>query len=151
MPVTITMAELADASDVDLGVSDWLEVTQDMIDGFAEATHDHQWIHVDPERAASGPFGTTIAHGYLTVSLLPVLVGGLLEVRDSTMGVNYGMDRLRLTSPVVSGTRVRARAHLVDTEPKAGGLLCRIEVTIEIEGGERPAMVATSLSLRYGG
>jgi acyl dehydratase len=151
MAVTMSMAELAEARDVDLGASDWLQVTQEMIDGFADATLDHQWIHVDAQRAAEGPFGTTIAHGYLTLSLLPVLVGGLLEVPDATMGVNYGLDRLRLTSPVRSGERVRARAHLIETEPKGGGLLCRVEVTVEIEHGERPALVATSLSLRYGG
>jgi acyl dehydratase len=149
--VTMSMAELAEARDVDLGVSAWLEVTQTMIEGFADATLDHQWIHVDAERAAAGPFGTTIAHGYLTLSLLPVLVGGLLEVPDAAMGVNYGLDRLRLTAPVSSGARVRARAKLTDTEPKGGGLLCRVEVTIEIEGHERPALVATTLSLRYAG
>ena len=151
MAVTMTMAELAEGRDVDLGVSDWLEVTQAMIDGFADATLDHQWIHVDAQRAAEGPFGTTIAHGYLTLSLLPVLVGGLLEVPDAAMGVNYGLDRLRLTAPVTSGARVRARAHLTDTEPKGGGLLCRVEVTVEIEGQDRPALIATTLSLRYGG
>jgi acyl dehydratase len=147
--VTMDMAELAESRDVDLGVSDWLEVTQSMIDGFADATLDHQWIHVDEQRAAEGPFGTTVAHGYLTLSLLPVLVGGLLEVPDAVMGVNYGLDRLRLTAPVKSGSRVRASAHLTDTELKGGGLLCRIEVTVEIEGQDRPALVATTLSLRY--
>lgn len=151
MAVSMNMAELAEARDVDLGVSDWLEVTQTMIAGFADATLDHQWIHVDEKRAAEGPFGTTVAHGYLTLSLLPVLVGGLLEVEDAVMGINYGLDRLRLTAPVTSGSRVRARAQLTDTEPKGGGLLCRVEVTVEIEGQDRPALIATTLSLRYGG
>lgn len=149
MAVTMTLEELERASDVDLGSSSWVEVTQEMIDTFADATLDHQWIHVDRERAAAGPFGGTIAHGFLTVSLLPALVGELITVSDSTMGVNYGMDRLRLTSPVKAGSRIRATGRLVDAEAKAGGVLMRIEVTIEIEGGERPALVCTSLLLRY--
>lgn len=151
MTVTMTMAELAAARDVGLGASDWLEVDQRMVDLFAEATRDHQWIHVDAERAAAGPFGTTIAHGYLTLSLLPVLLGQLLEVSDATMGVNYGLDRLRLTAPVKVGQRVRARATLSATEPKAGGLLMRLDVTVEIEGESRPALVAEVLLLRHGG
>jgi acyl dehydratase len=147
---TMTMAELGEAKELDLGVSGWVEVTQEMIDRFAEATGDHQWIHVDPERAAEGPFGRTIAHGYLTLSLLPVLLGDLLQVTDATMGVNYGLDRLRLTSPVKVGARVRSRAMLRATEPKAGGLLVRLDVTVEIEGEDRPALVAEVLLLRYG-
>jgi acyl dehydratase len=149
--VTLTMDELRSARDVDLGASEWVEVTQQMIDGFAEATGDHQWIHVDRERAAQGPFGTTIAHGYLTLSLLPVLLGQLLVTSNATMGVNYGLDKLRLTSPVKVGSRVRARATLTSTEEKAGGLLVRLDVSVEIEGEDRPALVAEVLLLRYGG
>jgi acyl dehydratase len=149
--VTLTMDELRSARDVDLGASEWVEVTQQMIDGFAEATGDHQWIHVDRERAAQGPFGTTIAHGYLTLSLLPVLLGQLLVTSDATMGVNYGLDKLRLTSPVKVGSRVRGRATLTSTEEKAGGLLVRLDVSVEIEGEDRPALVAEVLLLRYGG
>jgi acyl dehydratase len=147
---TLPLAELADATDVDLGTSDWLTVSQDMIDLFADATHDHQWIHVDHERAAKGPFGTTIAHGYLTLSLIPRLIGGLLEVPDARMTVNYGLDKLRLTNPVTSGARIRGRATIVRSEPKGGGTLSHIEVTVEIEGEERPALIATVLSLRFG-
>ena len=148
MTVTLTMAELPDATDLDLGTSEWVTVTQEMIDQFAEATGDHQWIHVDPERAADGPFGGTIAHGYLTLSLLPVMIGGMVEVADASMGVNYGIDKLRLTSPVPVGSRIRAAATLKDTEPKGGGTLMRIEVTVEIEGSDRPALVATVLYVR---
>lgn len=149
MTMMMTMAELATARDVDLGASDWLEITQEMVDQFADATHDHQWIHVEPQRAAQGPFGTTIAHGFMTMSLLPVLLGSLLEITDAKMGVNYGSDRVRLTAPVPVGSRVRAVATLVETEPKAGGTLMHLDTTVEIEGGERPAMIARVLLVRY--
>ena len=148
MTVTLTMAELPDAEDVDLGHSEWVTVTQEMIDLFADATGDHQWIHVDRERAKEGPFGTTIAHGYLTLSMLPKLIGGLMEVPDASMGVNYGIDKLRMTAPVPVDSRVRASARLAGTEPKGGGILMRVEVTIEIEGSDRPALVATVLYVR---
>ena len=150
MPTTLSLAELAEATDVDLGTSDWFTITQDMIDLFADATDDHQWIHVDHERAAEGPFGTTIAHGYLTLSLIPRLIGRLLEVPDARMTVNYGLDKLRLTHPVKSGARIRGHATIARSEPKGGGTLSRIEVTVEIEGEERPALIATVLSLRFG-
>lgn len=150
MPTTLTMEQLGDARDLDLGASDWVTVTQEMIDGFADATGDHQWIHVDRDRAADGPFGAPIAHGYLTLSLLPGLAGGLLKISDAAMSVNYGLDRLRLTAPVRVGKRVRALVVLSSTEPKAGGLLVRNQVTVEIEGEERPALVAETLTLRYG-
>lgn len=149
MPVTLTLAELGEASELELGTSEWFEVTQRMIDTFADATQDHQWIHVDAERAADGPFGTTIAHGYLTLSLLPVLVGGMIEVPDAAMTVNYGLDRLRLTNPVPCGARIRARAVVRGSEPKGGGTLSRTDVTIDIDGQQRPALVAEVLSLRF--
>jgi acyl dehydratase len=147
--ITVTLSELEQLGDIDLGTTDWVQITQEMIDRFADATGDDQWIHVDPERAATGPFGQTIAHGLLTLSLLPALVGELLEVTDSGMGVNYGLDRVRLTSPVPAGSKVRARGRLVGTERKGEGVLMRIETTVEIDGSERPALVATALLLRY--
>ena len=148
MPVTMTLEELADARGLDLGASSWLEVTQDVVGRFADATDDHQWIHVDPERAAKGPFGGTIAHGFWTLAMLPAMVGELLTVPDATMGVNYGSDRVRLTSPVPVGSRVRARGTLSHAESKAGGLLMHVDVEVEIEGAERPALVGRMLFLR---
>ncbi len=150
MAVEMTLEELKQASDVDLGASGWLEVTQERIDLFADATDDHQWIHVDPERAASGPFGTTIAHGYLTISLLPAMVTSIISVTDVKMGVNYGIDKLRLTSPVKVGSRVRAKGRLVSAEDKAGGVLYRVAVEVEIAGEDRPALVGEVLYLVYG-
>ncbi len=149
MTVRVTVAELEQAENVDLGVTDWVVVTQEQVDAFADATGDHQWIHVDRERAAQGPFGGTIAHGFLTLSMLPALMQQLLTVTDVTMGINYGLDRLRLTSPVPVGSKIRARGKLLDTQPKAGGVLYRVEVQVEVEGLDRPALVATSLTLVY--
>lgn len=149
MATTIPFADLAEARDVDLGTSDWLEITQEMVDQFADATLDHQWIHVDHEKAQAGPFGGTIAHGFLTLSLLPYLVGDMLVVPETTMGVNYGLDKLRLTAPVPVGSRVRAKGTLAGCEARGPGMMCRIEVTIEIEGAEKPALVCTWVVLRY--
>lgn len=148
MPVTMTMEDLATAERVDLGASDWLEVTQELVDEFADATDDHQWIHVDAERARQGPFGGTIAHGFWTLAMLPTMVGQLVEITDATMGVNYGSDRVRLTSPVPVGSRVRAVGRLDHVEPKAGGQLMHVDVTIEIADAERPALVGRFLFLR---
>ncbi len=148
MPVTMTMDELAEADGLDMGASDWLEVTQELVDDFADATDDHQWIHVDPERAAEGPFGGTIAHGFWTIAMLPSLLGSMLTVSDSRMGVNYGSDRVRLTSPVPVGSRIRAVATIDHTEPKAGGHLMHVDVTVEIEDADRPALVGRVLLLR---
>lgn len=148
MPVTMALDELADARDLDLGASSWLDVTQDVVDRFADATDDHQWIHVDPERAAEGVFGGTIAHGFWTLAMLPAMVGELLTVPDANMGVNYGSDRVRLTAPVPVGSRVRARGTLSHTESKAGGLLMHVDVEVQIEGAERPALVGRMLFLR---
>lgn len=149
MSIRMTVAALQQAENVDLGVSDWVDVTQEQVDAFADATGDHQWIHVDRERAERGPFGGTIAHGYLTLSMLPVLMQQLLTVTDSAMGINYGLDRLRLTSPVPVGSKIRARGKLLDASPKAGGVLFRVEVAVEVQGADRPALVATNLSLVY--
>lgn len=148
MAVTMTMEELASAEGVDLGSSDWLEVTQELVDQFADATDDHQWIHVDPEKAAEGPFGQTIAHGFWTIAMLPKLLSDMMTVTDSNMGVNYGSDRLRLTSPVPVGSRIRAVATLDHTEPKGGGQLMHVDVTVEIEDADRPAMVGRVLLMR---
>ncbi|MEV7866974.1 MaoC family dehydratase [Streptomyces sp. NPDC088124] len=131
-----------------LGHSDWLEVDQKRIDLFAEATGDHQWIHVDPERAARGPFGTTIAHGYLTLSLLPALVPEVVRVENVKMGINYGTNKVRFPSPVPVGSRLRATAVLKDVTEAGGGVQITTLVTIEREGGDKPACVAESVS-RY--
>ncbi|MEU9981465.1 MaoC family dehydratase [Streptomyces sp. NPDC050856] len=131
-----------------LGHSDWLEVAQQRIDLFAEATGDHQWIHVDPERAAAGPFGTTIAHGYLTLSLLPVLVPQVLRVENVKMGINYGTNKVRFPSPVPVGSRLRATAVLQDVRDAGGGVQVTALVTVEREGGDKPVCVAESVS-RY--
>ncbi|MEZ5653822.1 MAG: MaoC family dehydratase [Burkholderiaceae bacterium] len=134
----------------ELGRGEWLTVDQKMIDLFADATGDHQWIHVDPKRAAEGPFGATIAHGFLTLSLLPKLVASTFEVGDTRMGVNYGLNRVRFPSPVPANSRLRAAVTLLAFEPLPGnGAQLTLEVVIEREGGEKPACVAESVSRRY--
>ena len=133
----------------ELAVSDWLSVDQRRIDLFAEATGDHQWIHVDPERAAKGPFGATIAHGYLTLSLLPHFFESTIVFDDVRMSVNYGLNRVRFTAPVRVGSRLRARCKLLSADAIDGGRHIVIEATIEIEGSERPACVAESIARRY--
>ncbi|MFG2948366.1 MaoC family dehydratase [Streptomyces adustus] len=133
----------------DLGTSDWIEVTQDRIDTFADATGDHQWIHVDPARAAEGPFGAPIAHGYLTLSLFIPLFTELLDVQGVTTKVNYGLDRVRFPSPVKAGSRIRLTAGLAEVEDVPGGVQIAVDGTIEIEGGSKPAAVLRSLSRFY--
>jgi acyl dehydratase len=134
----------------ELGHSDWVEITQEQVDRFAEATGDHQWIHVDPERAErESPFGGPIAHGYLTLSLLPALLPQIAEFTGFRMGVNYGTEKVRFPSPVPVGARVRARATLEAASPFDGGVQMNVGVTIEIEGGSKPAMVATTVVRRY--
>lgn len=142
--------ELAAAEGTSLGPTEWLEITQDRVNLFADATDDHQWIHVDPERAASGPFGTTIAHGFLTLSLTVALTAGLeLDMGDPKMAINYGLDRVRFTAPVPSGSRIRARVVVSSVEEAGGGVQLKRTVTVEREGEERPAMVAETLSRYY--
>ena len=131
-----------------LGVTDWLEITQDRIDTFANATGDHQWIHVDPEKAKSGPFGATIAHGYLTMSLSNYFLPQIVEVRGISMGVNYGVDKVRFPNPVRVGSRVRGTATIASAEPIKGGVQTKTVITIEIEGQDKPACVIESIS-RY--
>ncbi|HSU20299.1 MaoC family dehydratase [Comamonadaceae bacterium OTU4NAUVB1] len=145
-----TLRELADQAGQDVAVSDWLVVTQAQVDRFAEATGDHQWIHVDPERAKAGPFGAPIAHGFLTLSLLPRFFESALEIVESGMGVNYGLNRVRFMSPVPVGSRLRARMKLLSAEPIAGdGYQMTWETTVELEGATKPACVAESVVRRY--
>ena len=134
--------ELAAAVGEQLGQSEWHEITQEQVNLFAEATGDHQWIHVDPAKAASGPFGGTIAHGYLTLSLLPVLVAEVFRVEGVAMGLNYGTNKVRFPAPVPEGSTVRASVELVELSPVAIGSQAVIRVTIEIDGGSKPACVA---------
>ena len=141
--------ELRAAVGEELGPTDWLEIDQKRIDLFAEATGDHQWIHVDPEKAAAGPFGTTIAHGYLTLSLLPYFSPRLLSVEGVRMGVNYGSNKVRFPSPVPVGSRLRASARLAEVTDVPGGVQLVTVVTIEREGGSKPSCVAETVARYY--
>ncbi len=129
-----------------LGHSEWIEIDQDRVNLFADATGDHQWIHVDPERATKGPFGAPIAHGYLTLSISNLFLPQIVEVRGFSAGVNYGVDKVRFPSPVKVGARIRAGAELTAISEVNGGLQTTIVITIEIEGGTKPACVIESLS-----
>jgi acyl dehydratase len=130
-----------------LGTSDWIEVTQEMVDRFAEATGDHQWIHVDVERAAKeSPFGGPIAHGYLTLSLTNLVLPQVVEVRGASLGVNYGTGKVRFPAPVPVGSRVRGTAQLAACDEIAGGIQTTIVITMEVEGGSKPVCVVESLS-----
>ena len=133
----------------ELGVSEWITVEQRRIDQFADATGDHQWIHIDPVRAAAGPFKTTVAHGFLTLSLLPEMSASAFEVRDTRMGVNYGLNRVRFPAPVPSGSRLRGRFKLLSYEPIEGGAQLTVEVTMEREGSPKPVCVAESVARRF--
>jgi len=144
-----SLADLAACAGQDVVVSDWFTVTQQHIDQFASATGDHQWIHVDPERAKAGPFGTTIAHGYLTLSLLAGLTDLSLTVNGVRMGINYGLNKVRFIAPVPANSRVRARMHLLEATPIEGGLQFAWRCTIELEGSDKPACVAEPLSRYY--
>ena len=133
-----------------MGYSDWREITQEHINMFAEATGDYQWIHVDPEKAAAGPFGTTIAHGYMTLALIPVLAGGLTPlVAGIKMEINYGTNKVRFPAPVPVGSRLRAGVAVKAIEEVPGGIQVVSEVTIEREGGDKPACVAETVSRLY--
>lgn len=134
----------------DLGQTTWREITQEMVNTFADATDDHQWIHVDPERAKDGPFGAPIAHGFLTLSLIIPFWGELFDVTDVSTKLNYGLDKVRFTSPVRVGSRVRMHGTIREVEEvKGGGLHLVVDATFEIEGQERPAVVATFLARFY--
>jgi len=143
------LADLQALVGQDLGHSDWLTVDQARIDLFAQATGDHQWIHTDPVRAAAGPYGATVAHGFLTLSLLPVLFQTGFDIGDVRMGVNYGLNRVRFAAPVRAGSRVRGRFRLLSYEPLDGGAQITVESIIELEGSTKPACVAESVSRRY--
>jgi len=150
MTTSLKIADLASRVGQEVGVSEWLEIAQDRIDLFARATEDFQWIHIDRERAKQSPFGSTIAHGFLTLSLLPKLSDSAFEVSDRKMGVNYGLNKLRFTSPVPAGSRVRARFTLTKLESIEGGVQTTWNVVVEREGGDKPVMVAETLSRHYG-
>ncbi|MGW3420960.1 MaoC family dehydratase [Streptomyces phaeochromogenes] len=141
--------ELKKLAGSDLGTSEWIEVTQERVNTFADATGDHQWIHVDEEKAKEGPFGAPIAHGYLTLSLFIPLFTELLDVQGVTTKVNYGLNKVRFPSPVKVGSRIRLVAKLADVEDVAGGVQITVDGTIEIEGAPKPAAVLQSLSRFY--
>jgi acyl dehydratase len=148
--VTIDAAALGDYKGKEVAVSDWVTVTQKMIDAFANATHDHQWIHVDVERATrDSPFKAPIAHGFLTLSLLSHFLGQSIEIAGSRMGVNYGLNRVRFTDPVRVNSRLRARFLLDDVVPLEGGVQMVWAVTVECEGSDKPVLVAQWLGRRY--
>lgn len=149
MTTQLTVEELEGTGERELGTSAWHPVDQRSIDLFAEATGDHQWIHVDPEAAAAGPFGGTIAHGYLSLSMLPMLMSEVMSVEGARMGVNYGIERVRFTAPVPVGSEVRLHAKLLSGERRGEGVLYRVGVQIEIRGSEKPALVGEVLYLVF--
>ncbi len=147
MKVFNGLDELRAAVGSHLGYSDWHEVTQQQVDLFADATGDHQWIHVDPERAKSGPFGGTVAHGYLTLSLLPMLASEVYRVDGLKLAVNYGSDKVRFPAPVPVGSRVRAGVEILGLAPGSLGFTCRAKAVVEIDGTPKPACVAETLTV----
>jgi len=147
-----TFAKLADLQPLvgeHIADSDWIEVTQERIQLFADATNDHQWIHVDVERATAGPFGAPVAHGFMTLSLLPEMGASAMEVLDARMGVNYGLNRVRFPAPVPAGSRVRGRFKLLGFETIEGGAQLTFEVLMEREGSDKPVCVAESVGRRF--
>lgn len=142
-------AELVAAEGVHLGYSEWLEMTQERIDRFADATDDHQWIHTDPQRAASGPYGATIAHGYLTLSLVNRFLPELLRVEGAQMGVNYGCDRVRFPAPVKCGARIRASGELYSVVERKGSSQIVVRVTVDIQSEDRPGAIVDTISRFY--
>jgi acyl dehydratase len=149
MTTSLKIGDLASRVGQEVGVSAWIEIAQDRIDLFAKATEDFQWIHIDQERAKQSPFGTTIAHGFLTLSMLPKLSDSAFELSDRKMGVNYGLNKLRFTSPVPAGSKIRARFTLTKLEDIAGGVQTTWNVVVEREGGDKPVLVAETLSRHY--
>ena len=149
MPTELTREELEQTGERDLGAGEWWKIEQRAIEQFADATGDHQWIHVDPEAAAKGPFGTTVAHGYLSLALLPALLHQLLVVTDARMGINYGIDKVRFTAPVPSGSEVRLHAKLLSAERRGEGIRYRVGVEVEIRGSEKPALVGEVVYLVF--
>jgi len=152
MSTTTTIAELPSLKGQELGTSDWVEITQERVNQFAEATGDHQWIHVDVERAkAESPFGGPIAHGYLTLSLIIPMYSEVLVVSDAKMGVNYGLNKVRFPAPMPVGDKVRMRMELQSVDDIPGGAQITMKLTFEREGGDKPVAVAESLSRVYSG
>ncbi len=149
MKTYATLAELQPLVGEVLGTSDWLDVDQARINQFAQATGDHQWIHVDPERAAAGPFGATVAHGFLTLSLLPLMGDTAFAVADVRMGINYGLNRVRFPAPVRVGSRLRGHFKLLSYEPLPGGAQLTLEVSMELQGSDKPVCVAESVTRRF--
>ena len=149
MTTTLTLEELQRSGERDLGTTDWVTLDQRRINLFADATGDHQWIHVDPEMAAQGPFGGTIAHGYLSLSLLPGLLSEVLTVEGARMGINYGIDRVRFTAPVPVDSEVRLKAKLLSAERRGEGVLYRLGIEVEIKDAEKPALVGEVLYLVF--
>lgn len=141
------IAEIEAAIGEHVGYSSWMEVTQERVDAFADATGDHQWIHVDPVRAAEGPYGATIAHGYLTLSLVPLLGAEVMEIRGFGMMINYGLDKVRFPAAVPVGSRIRAGIELTSLQRKSSGVQLNSLVTVEIDGSDRPALVAETVRL----
>jgi len=139
-------AALHDAIGTHLGYGDWVEITQERIDRFADATGDHQWIHVDPERAKHGPFGTTIAHGYLTLSITNLFLPALLRFPSAKLGLNYGANKVRFPAPVPVGSKIRMGAEIIDVQDVPGGVQVTTRNTVEIDGSEKPACVVEALS-----
>ena len=147
---TVSFEDISTLVGTEIGVSDWVVIDQDRINKFADATGDHQWIHQDVARAAKEmPGGKTIAHGYLTLSLIPWLTGGFLMIEGVTRGINYGSNKVRFTNMVPVGSRVRARSKLMSAESKSGGMQLMSEITIEIEGQDRPACVAETIGIVF--
>ncbi len=147
---TMDMASLREAAGTQLGHTEWQEMTQERVNQFADATDDHQFIHVDVERAKETPFGGTIAHGYLTLSLVAPVMGELFSVSDAKMALNYGLDRVRFPAPLPVGKRWRGTAEIVEVSEVPGGLQVKGKCTIEVEGGDKPACVAETLVRIYG-
>ena len=147
MRIFANIAELKTAVGEHLGYTEWQEITQDQVNLFADATGDHQWIHVDVEKAKQGPFGGTIAHGYLSLSLLPSFMVRLFQVNGLAMGINYGLNKVRFPTPIPVGARIRAGAELVDLKGTPSGYLSNMRLTVEVEGKPKPACIAETLSL----
>ena len=145
----VAYSDLAGVAGADLGSTAWMTVEQTRIDQFADATDDHQWIHVDPDKAAEGPFGATIAHGYLTLALVNRFLPELITVTETSMGVNYGCERVRFPSPVQVGSRIRGTGQVISVDEVSGGLQVVVRVNVEIDGGDRPACVVDTISRFY--
>ena len=149
MTLELSISDLANATGLDLGSSPWYPITQGRVDLFADATDDHQWIHVDPKAAAEGPFSGTIAHGYLTLSLIPAMLRQLFVVKEAKRGINYGLEKVRFTSPVPVGAEIRLTARISEAEVRQGAVRYRVVFAVELKGETRPAVIGEAIFLRY--